>query len=58
MKNENKTNKYRSHIYENFSAPLPEIRQTFSGLFEEDACIVGAYELADRCPILVFRPRK
>lgn len=36
---------------------LAEVRQAFQGLFREEACRHGDYELAERCPLLVFRPQ-
>ena len=36
---------------------LAEIRQVFGEYFREEACHYGNYELAERCPIMVFRPR-
>jgi hypothetical protein len=37
---------------------LEEIRAIFAPRFREESCDSGDYELADRCPILVFRPVK
>ncbi len=37
---------------------LDETRQAFSRYFQETACFFGEYELAARCPILVFAPKK
>lgn len=36
---------------------LAEIRRVFGEYFREEACRYGTYELADRCPTMVFRPR-
>lgn len=36
---------------------LTEIRRVFGEYFREEACLYGSYELAERCPIMVFRPR-
>lgn len=36
---------------------LEEIRRAFSPYFQEEACLFGQYELAQRCPILVFSPK-
>lgn len=36
---------------------LAEVRQVFGEYFREEACCYGTYELAERCPIMVFRPR-
>jgi hypothetical protein len=35
---------------------LDEVRRIFSEYFHEESCAFGDYELADRCPIIVFRP--
>lgn len=36
---------------------MAEIRDHFSAYFEEEACHVFDYELADRCPTFFLRPR-
>ncbi len=36
---------------------LTEIRRVFGEYFREEACLYGSYELAERCPIMLFRPR-
>ena len=36
---------------------LAEIRDIFGEYFREEACRYATYELAERCPIMLFRPR-
>jgi SAM-dependent methyltransferase len=36
---------------------LPEARAALAGAFEETACTFPSYELGERCPTLIFRPR-
>ncbi len=53
----NTINVYRN-VDSKYTFPLlDELRAIIGEQFEEIACIYGDYELADRCPILAFKPK-
>jgi predicted dehydrogenase len=49
---------YRGSDHRLTFTTLGEIRDLHADLFEEKSCIVCGYELAERCPIMVYSPRK
>ena len=48
---------YRGSDHRLTFTTLGQIRDLHAGLFEEKSCIVCGYELAERCPIMVYSPR-
>jgi predicted dehydrogenase/SAM-dependent methyltransferase len=49
---------YRGSDHRLTFSTLGELRAVHAGLFEEETSIVCGYELAERCPIAVYSPRK